>query len=229
MFPAIYVVMLALATALTVRRCRLGLQTISPKATIACFSVLLLGTLTEGRGGVAAGVLSAAIFTVGAWLLGLAANSLGQFTLTGAAPINHRRLFFRVAAAFVAMFTATLALAVAAGNLGSLTVGIRMQQAVIIGVVAIPIFEEVLFRGIPLGLINHWKLSGTWSAWVYYVGTSVCFSLCHSFSLHPFRTPQTIAIGLALALLYKKEGLLASAFAHILFNATSVVAALISK
>ena len=126
------------------------------------------------------------------------------------------------------MFTSTLALAAAAGNLGSLTVGIRIQQSVILGVVVIPIFEEVLFRAIPLGLINHWKLSGTWSAWVYYVGTSVCFSLCHIFPLHLFRTPQTIAIGLALALLYKKEGLLASAFAHILFNATAVVY-LISK
>ena len=91
------------------------------------------------------------------------------------------------------------------------------------GAQALPDYEMlelVLFRAIPMGLVYNWKLSGALSSWIYFAGSSLFFSLFHIYPLHPFRTPQTIIIGLTLALLYKKEGLLASTCAHIFFNAT---------
>jgi len=220
MFFAIYFVILTVAAGVTIRTSRLKMRAIPLKATIACFAFILMATMIDGKDGVVASVVASLIFTTGVWVVGLATVSLDQAKLSHSAPIDFRRLLVRVGAAVAVMVAATVVLAAVVGNLGSVTLGLKMQQSPILGVVAIPIFEEVLFRAIPMGLVYNWKLSGALSSWIYFAGSSLFFSICHIYPLHPFRTPQTIIIGLTLALLYKKEGLLASTFAHIFFNAT---------
>ncbi len=212
--------MLTVAVIVTIRTSGLRIQSIPRSATIACFTLILVASLAEGRDGVAESVLASLIFTAGVWVVGLATVSLDQAKLSHSALIDSRRLLVRVGAAVAVMIAATLVLAAVVGNLGSLTLGLKMQQSPILGVVVIPIFEEVLFRAIPMGLVYNWKLSGALSSWIYFAGSSLFFSICHIYPLHPFRTPHTIIIGLTLSLLYKKEGLLASTFAHIFFNAT---------
>lgn len=83
-------------------------------------------------------------------------------------------------------------------------------------VVGAPVVEELFFRGLLMGALTR-----RWGATVGIVGSSLVFGIVH---LQPLQFPALVAFGLVAALLVVRTGRLGPAlWAHVAFNATTVV------
>ena len=103
--------------------------------------------------------------------------------------------------------------------------GAPLVLAVLIAVVAAPITEEVIFRGILFR-----ALAGKFGLWVGAVASSVVFALIHFeiFFSQPIALAGLFTVGMLLALAYHLSGsLLVPVLGHAVFNAVSVSLALI--
>ena len=88
----------------------------------------------------------------------------------------------------------------------------------ITAVVVMPVFEEMLFRGMFQTIIR----SFVGGPWLSILITSVLFATIHSYPSH---WPALFALSICLGYAYEKSGsLVRSIFIHSLFNAASVIA-----
>ncbi|MDD5458165.1 MAG: CPBP family intramembrane metalloprotease [Phycisphaerae bacterium] len=93
---------------------------------------------------------------------------------------------------------------------------------IIVAVVAAPIVEELLFRGMFQTIIRSY----TGSAWIGIFFTAALFSMIHI--TNPTHLPAIFVLSLCLGYAYEKSGsLLRSIFIHAMFNATAVIGTLL--
>lgn len=87
-------------------------------------------------------------------------------------------------------------------------------------VLVVPVFEEVLFRG----LLQSTLTASLGKPWLSIAGVSLLFAMMHPYPTH---LPALLILSFGLGYAYEKSGsLLQPIFIHILFNALNVTAAL---
>ncbi len=87
-------------------------------------------------------------------------------------------------------------------------------------VLVVPVFEEVLFRG----LLQSTLTASLGKPWLSIAGVSLLFAMMHPYPAH---LPALLILSFGLGYAYEKSGsLLQPIFIHILFNALNVAAAL---
>jgi membrane protease YdiL (CAAX protease family) len=90
---------------------------------------------------------------------------------------------------------------------------------VLVGAIAAPVAEEVVFRGCLYGVLRQW-----WGRFAALVASSAAFALIHA---HPASLPALFLLAAALVLLYEATGSLwAPIAAHALFNGLNIIATL---
>jgi membrane protease YdiL (CAAX protease family) len=98
------------------------------------------------------------------------------------------------------------------------------MQAVIIlnAVLVVPVFEEVLFRG----LLQSTLTAHLGRPWLSILAVSILFSMMHPYPTH---LPALMVLSLGLGYTYEKSGsLLRPIWMHILFNGTNITLALLA-
>ena len=101
-------------------------------------------------------------------------------------------------------------------------------MVVITTIVVMPVFEEMLFRGLFQSTIRSFlaHLGNSRSAWLAISITSLLFALVHPNAAH---RPALFALAVCLGYAYEKSGsLMRPIFIHSLFNAASVITLLAS-
>ena len=87
--------------------------------------------------------------------------------------------------------------------------------------VDVPIFEEMLFRGILQSMIRRY-LGSPWAAILI---SSVIFALMHPYWMH---LPALFMLSLGMGYAYERSGsLVRPIFVHAIFNSASITAALL--
>jgi membrane protease YdiL (CAAX protease family) len=99
------------------------------------------------------------------------------------------------------------------------------MRAVIVlnAVLMVPIFEEVLFRG----LLQSTLTAHLGRPWLAVLAVSILFSMMHPYPTH---LPALMVLSLGLGYAYEKSGsLLQAIFMHILFNGTNIALTLLGS
>jgi len=102
-------------------------------------------------------------------------------------------------------------------------------MVVVTTVLAMPVFEEMLFRGLFQSMIRSflWNLGGNRSAWLSIAICSALFATVHANKWH---WPALFALSMCLGYSYEKSGsLFRPIFIHALFNATSIIGVLAGR
>lgn len=109
-------------------------------------------------------------------------------------------------------------------GIGMLTESSAFRQCflVIAFVIIVPIFEEMLFRGLLQSVLRQYVTS----AWIAIIGASVLFTM-----LHPWmHWPALFFLSCCMGYTYEKSGsLIRAILVHAIFNAANVAGALLSS
>lgn len=99
--------------------------------------------------------------------------------------------------------------------------GVQLCLLIVAFVVIVPVFEEILFRGLLQSVLR--QFSG--SAWIAITGASVLFMLMHPW----MHWPALFFLSCCMGYTYEKSGSLVRAiFVHAIFNAINVTGLLLS-